>query len=272
MGGHRSLVVPVLVAAAGAVSMGFPASSLTGTRSAAVVVEQTRIIYEPDQVGGHFHEVFALVRNKTGSWKRVTGQFSIRQAGRLVGTPDADYITLAPRAEGLLQANAVKLPRPVPSGRVTLTVDASAPFSQPRSGAIRLQTPRYVKGGGGFGSCSLTVKATNTTSKKIDLAKISMVGLRLGRIVTGGLTYPTLYPHTPNIVEISLASPALCPARVDSARAYWSLGTVIKASRSKSPLHVSSCCPCKQRKRLQPCGGDKVADGPLPSECSSFAP
>jgi hypothetical protein len=63
------------------------------------------------------------------------------------------------------------------------------------------------------------VTATNNTAKTKSLAGISMVGLRRGRIQTGGVAGETLYPHTPKIVKITIPSPALCPTRVDEVRA-----------------------------------------------------
>lgn len=213
-----------LVLAGIGLCLALPASSHTAANAPPIVVLKARVIYEPDQTGGPFHEVLALVRNTTGSWKTVNGQFSIRQGGRLVGTPDAIPIQLAPHAEGILTAEAVKLPRPVMRGVVTLTTDAESPFTTPpKTNAIRLTAPRYVKGGGAFGRCSLKVTATNTTSKRMGSATISMVGLRSGKIVTGGSTYEALYPRTPKIVEIDIPSPALCPVRVDQVRASWSL-------------------------------------------------
>jgi hypothetical protein len=186
------------------------------------------LIYEPDQYGGHYHEAIALVRNTTGSWKTVYGQFSIREAVSLVGTADSNYVTIAPRAEGLLTAQAVN-PKPVPTRRVTLTHDTQPVFSTPRPNAVRFRRATYMKGGP-IDTCVLSVMATNTTAKAMRTTEISMVGLQNGRIVTGGSTYETLLPRTPKIIQITRPSPAMCPASVGEVRAYVNLGPDIGLS------------------------------------------
>jgi hypothetical protein len=199
--------------------------SATETQSLAgsgeVVVEQSQIFYMPNQIGGKYHVVVALVRNETGSATTVTGQFTITKGGTLLGTADPTPINLQPGAEGALLADAVDLPRPA-RGR-DVTVDVAIAFDEPfvdvsTIDAFTVRAARYRPTGGVF-SCTLSATVTSALDEKAN-TRVTLVGMRGNAIATAAYSYDDFFPGAPKVVKVDQPSDALCPKKVDEVRVF----------------------------------------------------
>ena len=202
-----------------------PAAGTTSETTAAaksdIEIEQSAVIYLPNQTGGKYHTAIALVRNTTDRPLQVQGQFAISDAKGLVGTADATIVTIPARSEGAVIADTIDLDHAVKKGTVELTVAATEPLGEPEGGSITTGHPRFKRDS--FGFCSISAPVTSTLKDKQELAAVTLVGLKHGKIVTGGYTYPTLFPNKPAVVEVSMVSEALCPKGIDKLLAFASL-------------------------------------------------
>jgi hypothetical protein len=182
-------------------------SASASDRPSPVRVENTAIIYEPDQVGGHYHTAVALVRNTSDRAISIDGQFSFEDdSGNLIGTADVSLDRLEGGAEGALIADGVDLPKPLRKGHLQVILDTGAPSDGPAH--VQFGRPHYVASSG-FGTCALRVTATSPS--KQSLVDVILVGLEGGRIVTAGNDYPDFLPNAAKVIDITMVSPALCP-------------------------------------------------------------
>ena len=74
-----------------------------------IKVVQSRLIYEPDQTGGPFHEAFVVVRNPSDDPIQVEGQVSVKAGGQLVKSYEPGPTVILPRARGVLVEQALDL-------------------------------------------------------------------------------------------------------------------------------------------------------------------
>jgi len=188
-----------------------------------IKVEQSRLIYEPDQTGGPFHEGFVVVRNPSDDPIQVEGQVSVKAGGQLVKSYEPGPTVILPRSRGVLVEQALNLPKPVAHGRLETKL-VSTPVNEadpPRR--VKFSSLRYRRDE--IAGCVLTGTVTHNLDKRIEV-EVDAIGYRGRRIVTGGVTYvDKVFPGSPATFQIDIPSPALCPTRVDRIEAFWDPGS-----------------------------------------------
>jgi hypothetical protein len=150
-----------------------------------VRVLQSRLIYEPDQTGGNFHEAFVLVRNDSDETIDVGGQVSITdKSGHLVKSFEP-WVTLLPHSKGLIEEGAIDLPQPLPDGKISvdLLVESTRPGGR---SSVSFSDVRYQQDD--IVGCSITGIVSNRfTEVKQDLL-LRVAGFSGEKLVTGGFT------------------------------------------------------------------------------------
>jgi hypothetical protein len=185
----------------------------TGSPNASeLIVEQTALIYLPDQSGGNFHHVMVLIRNPTDRVALgVTGQVSISKSGALVSSINPTSINILPGSKGVL-LESVSLPEPMPSAEVSVRLALRefrrGPSTSPVTGSRLALQPDRVRG------CEITGVVSNTFTMQKDNLQIRAVGFVDGKLVTGDFTYLDLvFPGQDATFRMLLVSPALCPTQ-----------------------------------------------------------
>ncbi|MDQ3677620.1 MAG: hypothetical protein M3401_12595 [Actinomycetota bacterium] len=194
----------------------------TNADSPRIKVEDSRLIYEPDQTGGRFHEGFVVVRNPSDKPIQVEGQVSVKDGGQLVESYEPAPTVILPRSRGVLVESALDLPKPVTHGKletklVSTPVNEADPAPRVKFSKLRYRPDDIV-------GCALSGTVTHNLDEPTEV-RVNAIGRRGREIVTGGFTFvDKVFPRTPATFKIDIASPALCPARVDRIEAFWDPG------------------------------------------------
>jgi hypothetical protein len=190
----------------------------------AIEVEQTKLIFMPDQTGGKFHNLLVLVRNTSEQVAiDVSGQVSITENGRLVHSLNPIPVNILPGEEGLFQ-ELVELPKAVMDGKIETSISVSRFVeTRPIDSPVSFRRLGYVHDE--FGGCKITGVVENRfTEQKSDL-QLRIAGFRGTKLVTGGFTYvDQVFPKQEATFEMTAFSPAECPEDLDEIRVLPNLG------------------------------------------------
>jgi hypothetical protein len=215
--------IVLIVGCSALLSVGTDDVGQEGSSGPRVKVEQSRLIYEPDQTGGPFHEGFVVVRNPSDDPIQVEGQVSVKAGGQLVKSYEPGPTVILPRSRGVLVEEALDLPKPVAQGEletklVSTLVNEADPARRVKFSNLRYRRDEIV-------GCVLTGTVRHNLDKPIEV-EVDAIGYRGRQIVTGGVTYvEKVFPRSPATFQIDIPSAALCPARVDRIEAFWDPGT-----------------------------------------------
>lgn len=152
-----------------------------------VKVEQARMIYLPDQTGGHFHTILVLLRNDSDQTAvDVGGQISILdEHGTLVQSIEPTPTTILPHGEGVWLEDA-DLPKPLPSGKVKTQVAVSH-FDPGGRSPVSFSNLRYRRMS--FGGCAISGTVSNRFTERKANLQIRVAGFVGSKLATGESTY-----------------------------------------------------------------------------------
>jgi hypothetical protein len=188
-----------------------------------IKVEQTALLYLPDQRGGNFHDLAVLLRNESDQAAiDVSGQISILENGDLVQSITPISINILPSDYGLFQ-ETVDLPKPVTDAEIE--VHLSVERFQEWSGEAPVSFSHLGYRKGGVLACTTSGTVHNTFSEPKDDLQLRVAGFVNDAIVTSGFTYVDhVFPEVDATFEVDMFSPAECPPELDEIGVYPNLG------------------------------------------------
>jgi hypothetical protein len=183
-----------------------------------IVVEQSRLIYQPTATGGRFHVALVLLKNTSNETAvDVGGQLSILdERNRLVESIDVTPVTILPHGDGLIEEQAVDLPRALPKGRldIALVVDHTQSGGVSPVSFSRLRYKRSTDYG--FATCTISGVVSNRFTERKENLQLRVAGFVGKRLATGGLTYvDNVFPGRDATFKVDFFDAATCPKGVD---------------------------------------------------------
>ena len=151
----------------------------------------------------------------------VGGQLSVTDSrGRLVETVEPTTVTILPHGFGLLQEDALDLPKAVRNGSLDLKLSVSELRDPPSEGfesPLKFSDVAYVPGDEeSFQECAIRGKVSNTFSKKQSDLQIRVAAFSGGQLAATGFTYiDQVFPRSDATFKVDFVSPSECPDSVD---------------------------------------------------------
>jgi hypothetical protein len=195
--------------------------------AAAIRVEDSKLLYLPDQVGGRYHTALVLLRNTSDKVAlNVGGQLSVMENGKLVKSVNPTEVNILPRGRALLLEEALDLPKPVKAGKLDVRLSVAEFRDGPSESPVTFSDVLFSRGGEtGAAPCKITGTVQNTFGGEKSDLQIRVAGFVDGRLATGGFTYlDKVFPGKESTFEIEAVSPAECPAALDRVEALPNLG------------------------------------------------
>jgi hypothetical protein len=188
-----------------------------------ISVEDTLLIYEPDQVGGKFHDAYVLLRNESDQVAiNVSGQISIMEDGKLVQSLNPIPVNILPGEEGLFAEEALDLPKAVTRGEFEVDLVVERFVEWTGDSPVSFSDLKYRES---FLGCEITGTVHNTFSEEKDDLQLRVAGFVDGSMETGGFTYVDhVFPERDATFEVTMFSSAKCPPKLDEIGVYPNLG------------------------------------------------
>jgi hypothetical protein len=187
-----------------------------------VHVEQTKITYLPEQIGGHYHDILVLLRNDSDKAAvDISGQISVYDGSRLVKTIDPTPVTILAHSRNAWVETLVNLPKALPHGRLKAYV-APVQF-EPGGSPVTISRVRYKAARPSqYENCSVSGLIQNQFTEPQQFFRLVVVGFQGSKLATGDEEFPadTLYPGRPTTFDHSFVSPAECPRGITSVAVY----------------------------------------------------